>query len=89
LRHLRGRENLTAWGQAETIRAGARMTNYFCSTCGTLMYRAGDGFLGMSALRVGTVDDFNVQETVLRPRMEIFVESRVRWLAPVEGAEQH
>lgn len=89
VRNLRGRENLTVWGQAETVGSGGRMTNHFCSTCGTLMYRTGATFPGMRAMRVGTVDDFAVQETALRPQMEIFVAERVRWLSAVPGAVQH
>jgi hypothetical protein len=86
LTHLRGRDNLTAYGQSRTIASGKLMTNYFCSTCGTLMYRVGTP--GMSILRIGTVDDFHLHETKLKPRREIFVKDRVGWLSAVEGAEQ-
>lgn len=65
------------------------MTNYFCSTCGTLMYRVGSGFPGCSILRIGTVDDFNLHETKLKPRVEQFTKDRVSWLSGVEGAEKH
>lgn len=87
LKHLRGRENLTAFGQSKTIASGNLMTNYFCSTCGTLMYRVGSGFPGQSILRIGTVDDFNLHETKLRPQVEQFVENRVAWLRPLEGVK--
>ena len=60
------------------------MTNFFCQTCGTLMYRVGDGFPGMSILRIGTVDDFNLHETKLKPQVEQFVEGRVAWFKGVE-----
>ncbi|KAF7377239.1 Histidine acid phosphatase [Mycena sanguinolenta] len=46
LTHLRGRENLTAFAQSRTIASGNTMTNYFCSTCGTLMYRVSSGLPG-------------------------------------------
>jgi hypothetical protein len=52
------------------------------------MYRRGAGFPGMSILRVGTVDDFNLAETVLKPRVEQFIETRVGWLEPAKGVEQ-
>lgn len=64
------------------------MTNYFCSTCGTLMYRVGAAFPGMSILRIGTVDDFNLHETKLKPRVEQFVKDRVGWMHDVEGVEK-
>ena len=45
------------------------MTNYFCSVCGTLMYRVSSGFPGKLIPRIGTIDDFNLQETVFKPRI--------------------
>ncbi|KAH7138355.1 Mss4-like protein [Dendryphion nanum] len=83
LKHLRGKENLKTYAQSTTIAAQTQMTNYFCSTCGTLMYRVGARFPNMSILRIGTVDDFSLHETKLRPRVEQFVESRVNWLGGV------
>ena len=88
LTHLRGRDNLTAYGQSRTIASGKLMTNYFCSTCGTLMYRVGEAFPGRSILRIGTVDDFHLHETKLKPRRELFVKDRVGWVSAVEGTQQ-
>jgi len=89
LRHVRGQENLRTFGQADTIASSRKMTNFFCSTCGTLMYRVGESFPGQSILRIGTVDDFHLHETKLRPKMEIFTKDRVNWFSGVEGAVQH
>ena len=86
LTHVRGRDNLTAYGQSHTIASGNQMTNYFCSTCGTLMYRVGSP--GAKLLRIGTVDDFHLHETKLRPQREIWTKDRVGWLSAVEGIEQ-
>lgn len=61
------------------------MTNYFCSTCGTLMYRIGSGFPGVKILRIGTVDDFSLHEGLLRPRQEWFVKQRNNWVHGVDG----
>jgi hypothetical protein len=88
LTHARGRDNLTAFGQSRTIASKNLMTNYFCKTCGTLMYRVGAAFPGKSILRIGTVDDFNLHETKLKPQREDFVEHRVAWLSGVAGAKQ-
>ncbi|KJZ78672.1 hypothetical protein HIM_02063 [Hirsutella minnesotensis 3608] len=88
LSHIRGHSNLTTYSQSRTIASGKKMTNYFCSTCGTLMYRVGEAFPGKSILRIGTVDDFNLHETKLRPQREIYVKDRVSWLSGVPGAEQ-
>jgi hypothetical protein len=88
LTHIRGQENLKQFAQAATTyRKGNTMTNHFCSTCGTLMYRVGSGFPGVSILRIGTVDDFSLHETKLRPRQEWFVGERNNWLKGVEGVE--
>ncbi|KAJ6580627.1 Mss4-like protein [Mycena capillaripes] len=80
LTHVRGRDNLTAYSQSRTVAAGRKMASYFCSTCGSLLYRIGDGFPGQSILRIGTVDDFHLHETKLKPQVEQFIESRVGWL---------
>ncbi|KAG9227938.1 Mss4-like protein [Amylocarpus encephaloides] len=87
LKHLRGRENLKEFGQAHSIVSQKMMTNYFCSICGTLMYRVGATFPGLSILRIGTVDDFRLHETKLRPRVEQFTKDRVDWLRPIEGVK--
>jgi hypothetical protein len=92
LKYLRGRENLKEFKQSKTIGVGGKsdntMANYFCSTCGTLMNRVSSGFPGMNFLRLGTVDDFSLMETKLKPRVEQFIESRVSWLPGVEGVKQ-
>ncbi|CAJ2511920.1 Uu.00g075450.m01.CDS01 [Anthostomella pinea] len=85
LKHVRGQENLSHWGQEKTIASGQTMTNYFCKTCGTLMYRVGARFPGFSILRIGTVDDFYLHETKLRPTVEQFIKNRVSWFSGVEG----
>jgi hypothetical protein len=86
--HERGRENLSTYSQAKTITTDNTMTNYFCRTCGSLMYRVGTGFPDMSIMRIGTVDDFNLQETKLKPRIEQFVKDRVSWLKGADGVKQ-
>lgn len=86
--HLRGQDNLTQYGISSTTKSGKEMVNFFCKTCGTLMYRRGESIPGLSILRVGTVDDFTLAEGVLKPRVEVFTETRVGWLSPAEGAKQ-
>lgn len=88
MKHLRGRDNLKTFSQARTIASGNTMTNYFCSTCGTLMYRVSSGLPGRSIPRIGTVDDFHLHETKLRPRVEQFTKDRVNWLCGLEGVRQ-
>ena len=89
LKHLRGEEKLTRWAQGKTIASHAVMENSFCSICGTLLYRRSSRFPGMSILRIGTIDDFNLHETKVKPQFEQFTKSRPSWLKGVEGLEQH
>ncbi|CZT18550.1 uncharacterized protein RCC_04394 [Ramularia collo-cygni] len=89
LTHLRGQDKLTKFSQDKTIESGNNMANYFCSKCGTLMYRVSSGFPGKSIMRIGTIDDFTLHETLLKPRIEQFTKDRVSWLAGAKGVEQH
>ena len=88
LRHLRGQETLTSFSQSKTIASGKAMTNCFCSTCGTLMYRISEVFPRHSILRTGTVDDFTLHETKLKPRVELYTKDRVGWLCGATDVEQ-
>ncbi|KAL7948052.1 Mss4-like protein [Trichoderma barbatum] len=88
IKHLRGEDNLTRWGQDKTPTSGTEMSNYFCTTCGTLMYRRSALSPHLSFMRIGTVDDFTLHETKLRPQTEIFTSSRVSWWHGVEGANK-
>lgn len=51
------------------------------------MYRRSEVFPHQSYMRIGTVDDFNLHETKLKPEVEIFTDSRVNWWHGVEGAK--
>lgn len=88
LTHLSGESALTQFSQSKTIATGNTMTNHFCSKCGSLMYRRSSGFPGMSITRIGTVDDFKLHETKLKPRIEQFTKDRVSWFHGGEGVEQ-
>ncbi len=87
LTHVRGREKLSTFSQSKTIASGKAMTNYFCSVCGSLMYRVGEAYPGSSILRIGTVDDFNLHETKLKPRVEQYTKDRVGWLRDADGVQ--
>ncbi|KAL8830815.1 MAG: hypothetical protein Q9191_001213 [Dirinaria sp. TL-2023a] len=89
LRNIRGQENLKQYSQSKTIASGNNMTNYFCGTCGSLLYRISSGFPDKSIMRVGTVDDFTLHSTVLRPGIEQFVPRRPVWLPDIDGAKQY
>ena len=88
LRHNRGEDKLTKFAQSQTIESGETMENCFCSVCGTLMYRRSTGFPGTSVLRIGTVDDYNLHETILKPDIEQFGKDRVSWCSGGKGVQQ-
>jgi hypothetical protein len=88
LTYLRGQENLTQYSTTKSVGTDNTMSNHFCKTCGSLLYRIGTGFPGMAIMRIGTVDDFNLMETKLRPRVEQFVKDRVNWLEGAKGVPQ-
>jgi len=88
VKFIRGKDNLSSWGQSETIASGGRMDSHFCKTCGTLMYRISEKNPGIHVMRLGTVDDLRLHETKLRPTVEIFSKDRVDWLKPIEGMNQ-
>jgi hypothetical protein len=88
LTHLRGEEKLTRFRQNATIATGNYMENSFCSVCGTLLYRRSSGYPGMSIARIGTIDDFSLQETKFKPRIETFEKDRCAWVQPAK-VERH
>ncbi|KAK5076845.1 hypothetical protein LTS08_006016 [Lithohypha guttulata] len=88
VKHLKGQDKLTKFSQNKTIATGNTMSNYFCSVCGTLMYRVSTGFPGKFVMRIGTVDDFSLHATKLKPRIEQFGRDRVDWLHGGEGVKQ-
>jgi hypothetical protein len=88
LRHIRGQDNLKTFSQSRSVASGNTMTNYFCDTCGSLLYRVSSGAPGQSILRIGTIDDFSLIETKIRPKREQFVKQRPSWLEGAKGIEE-
>lgn len=61
------------------------MANHFCATCGTLMYRISSAAPRSLILRVGTVDDFALQDGLLAPRAEQFTRDRRAWVPDMQA----
>jgi len=87
-RFTRGEDNLTVFSQNKTTQTGGTMSNSFCKTCGTLMFRAGSVAPGTKFMRGGIIDDHRLHDTMLKPGVEIFSEHRAGWVKPVDGVEQ-
>lgn len=88
IEEVKGEEKLTSYLRDKGIDTGNTMTSYFCSACGTLMYRVSSGFAGFKVMRTGTVDDFKLHETLLKPRVEQFTKDRVAWCTGGSGVKQ-
>jgi hypothetical protein len=80
MKHIRGQDKLTQFTKSDTVASGNTMTNFFCSVCGTLLYRQSSGWPGLSIPRIGTVDDIELHETKLMPQIEQFCKDRVNWI---------
>ncbi|MCJ1228720.1 hypothetical protein MMC12_005381 [Toensbergia leucococca] len=89
LKYVRGQDKIKTFAMTKTIATGNTMTNYFCSVCGSLMYRVSSGWPGKAIMRIGQVDDRTLHETTLKPQLETFTKDRVAWFKGAEGAEQY
>ncbi|KAJ5674544.1 uncharacterized protein N7477_004478 [Penicillium maclennaniae] len=76
---------------AKTADSGNYIKNYFCSDCGTPLYGGKVTSTGtphdIVILGAGILDDINVLNEH-KPKAEIYVDGRVSWLSPTEGADQ-
>lgn len=52
------------------------------------MFRKSELSPGITLMCGGTVDDFSLAETKLKPQKEIYTETRVNWMHPLEGVKQ-
>ncbi|KAG9765691.1 hypothetical protein E4T50_04111 [Aureobasidium sp. EXF-12298] len=86
--HTRGLDKVTKWAQKKTIASGNTMENNFCSVCGTLMYRISSGYPGLLIARIGTIDNFALMESKVKPRLEQYTKDRVAWFKGADGVAQ-
>ncbi|KAH7236655.1 Mss4-like protein [Fusarium tricinctum] len=63
------------------------ITNMFCPTCGTTVFREGPAAPGIKFVKAGIFDDPVVINTV-KPQGEIFTSRRPTWMTSVAGASQ-
>ena len=88
LKYVRGEDKISKFTMIKTIESGNSMTNHFCSTCGSLMYRISSGFPGKTIMRIGQVDDLHLHETLLKPWIEQYTKDRVSWVKEIDGMVQ-
>ncbi|KAI1506407.1 Mss4-like protein [Biscogniauxia marginata] len=67
---------------------GNEISNHFCPTCGTTLYRTGGAAVNKDnvGIRAGVLDDQSFVDTP--PSLEVYVERRPPWIKQVEGAVQ-
>jgi len=66
---------------------GKKITSHFCPDCGTTLFRTGESFHGTIIIKSGVLDDPNFLDNNV-PKGELFVDHRVKWVPPLEGAQQ-
>ncbi|RAQ42950.1 DUF636 domain protein [Aspergillus flavus] len=76
---------------AKRADSGNHIKNYFCSDCGTPIYGHKITASGtpeeITILRAGVFDDIEFLDRH-RPKAEIYRLGRVKWMCPLEGADQ-
>ncbi|KAF2718215.1 hypothetical protein K431DRAFT_333011 [Polychaeton citri CBS 116435] len=67
---------------------GNSITNHFCGTCGTTLWRTGGAAVNTDniGLRAGVLDDQSLLDTP--PAIEVYVEKRPPWISKIESAVQ-
>ncbi|WYZ36539.1 hypothetical protein EsH8_II_000045 [Colletotrichum jinshuiense] len=87
------RDQLTITGESKlkeyTTKAlsGSPVTNHFCGSCGTTLWRDGAATQGICYLKAGILDDAAAVDS-RKPAAEIFTTRRITWLHSIEGAFQ-
>ncbi|KAI2717430.1 hypothetical protein CBS147332_4310 [Penicillium roqueforti] len=75
----------------KTSDSGNDIKNYFCPDCGTPLYghkiKPNGEAEEVTIVRAGIFDDTEILDEG-RPAVELYTESRLKWLSPVEGAGQ-
>ncbi|GAB7326662.1 hypothetical protein MBLNU13_g10622t2 [Cladosporium sp. NU13] len=67
---------------------GRDIHTHFCPRCGTALFRTGGApeMADYVGLRAGVLDDQSILDKP--PMVEVYVERRMKWLKPVDGAMQ-
>lgn len=66
--------------------SGTRRALTFCGDCGTRIYaRTVEGTTGFWGLRVGTCN----QRREMAPKLQVWCDSRLPWVPPLQGIDEH
>ena len=65
--------------------SGNAVTSYFCSDCGSTLYRTSTGFPGVVMIRAGCVDALDVVDA--KPVLELWSRSHIEWVPLIRDVE--
>ncbi|KAH8811360.1 Mss4-like protein [Xylogone sp. PMI_703] len=71
----------------KSAESGNTMTSYFCSDCGSTLYRKTSHTDAAVAVMIGCIDGTEKVEEG-KPEVELFIRYRPTWMLPIEGAQQ-
>ncbi|OQU97623.1 hypothetical protein CLAIMM_03524 [Cladophialophora immunda] len=66
--------------------SGNTIINYFCSNCGSTLYRISTGFPGVAMIRAGCIDNLDIAKA--KPTVELWTRSHVGWVPFVQETEK-
>ena len=72
---------------SKTAESGNKVTSYFCSDCGSTLYRVSSGFPGVVMMKAGCIDDLDLDKA--KPVIELFRRSHVAWVPEINGIEHN
>jgi hypothetical protein len=68
--------------------SGKDVTYNYCSNCPTILFVQAEAMNGVNIVKMGTLDDEEVYNSLGKPQMEIYTRNRPQWCEAIEGAKQ-
>jgi hypothetical protein len=72
---------------SQTHESGMKLAVYFCSNCGSTIYKTHEKYPGMVIAMAGTLDDADGLANS-KPAAELYTKHRVGWLPDLSWTEQ-
>ncbi|KAL6897617.1 Mss4-like protein [Trichoderma evansii] len=73
---------------SKVAESGVIVVSYFCSDCGSMMWRESPNSGTNKVVKAGTLDDSEKIISAAIFDAEIFTRSRIEWVQPIAGASQ-
>ena len=68
--------------------SGKNVTYNYCQNCPTVLFVQAEAIDGINIVKMGTIDDEDVYDSLGKPGMEIYTRNRPSWCGAIEGAQQ-